>query len=97
VPDLLVVKLDAPLIPERRARIGERLLPSAVLELTPGFVSQLVARCWSFTGGAVCLVGGPNTDRTTEDILKGCEASGLRLCRMWLRGDGHERTIEWKF
>jgi hypothetical protein len=96
-PDLLVVQLDAPLLPQQRARIGERLLPSAVLEMTPGFVSQLVARCWSFTGGAVCLVGRPDTHSTTEEMLKGCEASGLRLFRMWLRGDDDERTIEWEF
>jgi hypothetical protein len=96
-PDLLVVNMDAPLMPEQRARIGGRLLPSAVLEMTPGFVSQLVARCWSFMGGAVCLVGAPDTNSTTVEILRGCEASGLRLCRMGLRGDGDERTIEWEF
>jgi hypothetical protein len=95
-PDLLVVQLDAPLMPQQRARIGDRLLPSAVLEMTPGFVSQLVARCWSFTGGAVCMVGGPDTHSTAEETLKGCEASGLRLSRMWLRGDRDERTIEWE-
>ena len=47
-PDLLVVTLDAPLHPA--ARRGTRILPSSVLEMTPGFTAQLVARAWGFRG-----------------------------------------------
>jgi hypothetical protein len=95
-PDLLVVKLDAPLTPSARSIIGGRILPSAVLELTPGFVSQLVARCWSLESGAVCLVGGPDTDAGTRELIRGCERSGLSVSVMWLRGGGDDRTIEWE-
>jgi hypothetical protein len=91
-PDILVVRMDEPLLPEERAGIGGRLLPSAVLELTPGFVPQLVARCWGFDGGALCLVGG---DGAASEMLGACEESGLVVGRMNLRGGGDDRTVEW--
>jgi hypothetical protein len=58
LPDAIVVRLDAPLVPPDDARIGARLLPSVVLEITPGFIAQLVASVWGFCGPAVTLVGG---------------------------------------
>ncbi|MDQ3335240.1 MAG: hypothetical protein M4D80_08760 [Myxococcota bacterium] len=58
LPDAIVVRLDAPLAPPEDARIGTRLLPSVVLEITPGFLSQLVSSVWGFCGPAVTLVGG---------------------------------------
>ena len=57
-PNVLIVRLDAPLVPSADAQIGGRLLPSVVLEITPGFVAQLVARTWGYCGPALCLVGG---------------------------------------
>jgi hypothetical protein len=57
-PTSLIVHLDAPLMPPDDARIGERLLPSVVLEMTPGFVAQLIARAWGYRGPAITLVGG---------------------------------------
>lgn len=57
-PGALIVRLDTPLVPPADASIGGRLLPSVALEITPGFVAQLVARVWGYGGPALCLVGG---------------------------------------
>ncbi|MFY9825796.1 MAG: hypothetical protein WAM82_30785, partial [Thermoanaerobaculia bacterium] len=57
-PDLLVVRLGEPLMPPQRAVIGGRLLPSAVLEITPGRAALEVARGWGYRGPTLCLVGG---------------------------------------
>ena len=95
-PDLLVVRMDEPLLPEERAGIGGRLLPSAVLELTPGFVPQLIARCWGFAGGALCLVGGDDDGGGgTSELIGACEESGLTVGRVNLLGGGDERAVEW--
>jgi hypothetical protein len=94
-PDILVVRMDEPLLPGERASIGGRLLPSAVLELTPGFVSQLIARLWGFTGGALCLVGDAEADRTTTAMIQACEENNLTVSRINLCGGMDERAIEW--
>ncbi|HYP53974.1 MAG TPA: hypothetical protein VEQ42_10570 [Pyrinomonadaceae bacterium] len=94
-PDLLVVRMDEPLTPPERAGIGGRLLPSAVLEMTPGFVPQLVARRWGFDGGAMCLVGGRETDEAADEIVESFAESGLVVSRLSLRGGACERRIEW--
>ena len=94
-PDVLLVRMDEPLLPHERASIGGRLLPSAVLEMTPGFVSQLIARCWGFTGGAFCLVGDAETDESTARMVEACRKTGLTVCRINLRGGVDERAIEW--
>jgi hypothetical protein len=57
-PAAVVVCLDRPLVPPTDARVGGRLLPSVVLEITPGFIGQLVARSWGYRGPVVTLVGG---------------------------------------
>lgn len=57
-PGALIVRLDEPLVPPSDASIGGRLLPSVALEITPGFIAQLVARAWGYGGPALCLVGG---------------------------------------
>ena len=44
-------------MPPPRAVLGGRLLPSAVLEMTPGRVAMLVAQMWGYTGPTLCLVG----------------------------------------
>jgi hypothetical protein len=87
--------MDEPLIPDERASIGGRLLPSAVLELTPGFVPQLIARCWGFTGGALCLVGDGGADKAAKEMLRAVEQCGLAVSRINLRGGVDERAIEW--
>ncbi|MBD0326174.1 MAG: hypothetical protein ICV68_07080, partial [Pyrinomonadaceae bacterium] len=94
-PDILVVRMDEPLIPDERASIGGRLLPSAVLELTPGFVSQLIARSWGFTGGALCLVSSDEADRGRLEMIEACEENNLTVSCINLRGGVDERAIEW--
>jgi hypothetical protein len=61
-PELLLVHLAAPLVPPSDARIGGRLLPSSILEMTPGFAAQLIARAWGFRGPAIATVGGANVE-----------------------------------
>lgn len=92
-PDVLIVRLERPLSPPATAFIGERLLPSAVLEITPGFASQLVARCWGFTGPALCLAGDINTD--PYGLKNAFHESGLNVFQLNLRGTGDDRAIEW--
>jgi len=92
-PDVLIVRLDRPLSPPAEAVIGGRLLPSAVLELTPGFASQLVARCWGFDGAALCLVGGDGAD--AFGLKAACAYSGLKLAHVNISGSGDNRAIEW--
>ncbi|HUQ72329.1 MAG TPA: hypothetical protein VM165_22575 [Planctomycetaceae bacterium] len=78
-PDALLIRLDAPLLPPERALIGGRLLPTAVYEVTPGFVAQLTARCWGLTGGAMTLVGSEATWATSTTWIEACRQSGVRL------------------
>ena len=85
-PDLLILRMDKPLAPPPSAIIGGRLLPSAVLEITPGFASQLIARCWGFSGPALCLVGDVDTHLTN---------TFQNAFRVNLRGTGDKRAIEW--
>ena len=92
-PDVLILRLEKPLSPPPAAFIGERLLPSAVLEITPGFASQLVARCWGFTGAALCLVGDVDTD--VYGLKNAFRESGLNVFQVNLRGSGDNRAIEW--
>lgn len=94
-PDVLMVHLEAPLAPPPQASIGGRLLPSAVLEMTPGFVSQLIARCWGFTGPALCLVGRESAADTTSDLGAACNKLGLDTAHIHLHGTGDKREIEW--
>jgi hypothetical protein len=92
-PDVLILRLEKPLAPPASAFIGERLLPSAVLEITPGFASQLIARCWGFTGAALCLVG--DVDRDVYGLKNAFRESGLNVFQVNLRGSGDNRAIEW--
>ena len=94
-PDLIIVQMEEPLTPPERAWVGGRLLPSAVVEMTPGFVPQLVARRWGFEGGALCLVGG-EADKVAEEIVAAFAESGLTVSRLNLRGGEGERGIEWR-
>jgi len=92
-PDVLILRLERPLGPASSAIIGRRLLPSAVLEITPGFASQLIARCWGYTGPALCLVGNVDVDPNgLRNVL--CE-SGADVFQVNLRGSGDNRAIEW--
>jgi hypothetical protein len=86
-PDLVVVTLDAPLQPAGRR--GDRILPSSVLEMTPGFTAQLIARVWGFRGPALCLVGGD-----PEPLLATCRSSHDRVFHVAIRGM-EARDVEW--
>jgi hypothetical protein len=86
-PDLLIATLEAPLPPA--ARIGQRILPTSVLEMTPGFVPQLVARAWGHRGPAICVVGGD-----PGPMLAACRAAHERVYRIAIRGMD-ERDVEW--
>jgi len=92
-PDVLILRLEKPFAPPPSAVIGGRLLPSAVLEITPGFASQLIARCWGYTGPALCLVGNVDTDR--YGLTNALRESGQNVFQVNLRGSGDNRAIEW--
>jgi hypothetical protein len=92
-PDVLLIRLEQPLVPPERAVIGGRLLPSAALELTPGFIPQLVARCWGYDGPAMCLVGDEDSDDC--GFRKACEQTSHSVFQINLRGTGEKREIEW--
>ena len=92
-PDVLILRMEKPLAPPAPAIIGGRLLPSAVLEITPGFASQLVARCWGFSGPALCLVG--DVDQDLYGFKNALAESGLNVFQVNLRGSGDNRVIEW--
>jgi hypothetical protein len=94
-PDLLVVRLERPIAPPRGAQIGGRLLPSAILEITPGFIPQLIARCWGFTGAAICLVGDDSTKAGAGQLLQACRKSGLVVCSVEICGSGEGRHVDW--
>ncbi|HEU4934291.1 MAG TPA: hypothetical protein VFT48_19535, partial [Pyrinomonadaceae bacterium] len=88
-PHVLLLRMDNPLAPPPSAIITGRLLPSAVLEITPGFASQLIARCWGFSGPALCLVGDVDSDPY------GLTNAFPNVFQVNLRGTGDKRAIEW--
>ena len=89
-PDLVIVTLDAPLAPPDDAWVGKRLLPSSVLELTPGFVTQLIVRTWGFAGPALTLVGGD-----PANSLAACRRTHDRVFHVAIRGMDDHRDVEW--
>jgi hypothetical protein len=94
-PSLLLVRLEAPLVPPADAMIGDRLLPSSIVEMTPGFVAQLVTRSWGFPGPAICLVAPREADANVEEIVTACREAGDVVHRVDVRGQGGERDVDW--
>ncbi len=94
-PDVLLVRMQEPLAPPTEARIGKRLLPSAVLEMTPGFVSQLIARCWGFAGPTLCVVGNSKARDSAWDLGAALRDLSLVMTQVELRGTGDTREIAW--
>jgi len=89
-PELLAVHLAEPLTPPERAVLGGRLLPSAVLEITPGFTALLVARAWGYAGPALCLVGG----REPPSLLLPTPSGGnVIYISSEIRPEGHH--VDW--
>jgi hypothetical protein len=89
-PGALLIRIDAPLVPAHDTRAGHRLLPSTILEMTPGFVAQLVARIWRYSGPAVCLVGG--TEVAWQSTLAACNAVHGPIAALAVRGG----DLEWQ-
>jgi hypothetical protein len=89
-PDLLVVCLAEPLTPPPRAVVGGRLLPSAVLEITPGRAALQVAQGWGYRGPALCLVGAD----LHPSLLATLAASGRRIRVVYIH-PGYEH-VEWR-
>ncbi len=94
-PDLLLVHLEAPLVPPHDARLADRLFPTSILEMTPGFVAQLVAQTWGFAGSAVCLVGSERARPEVAEIVRACQAAGEVVYRVDVRGQGEDRHVDW--
>jgi hypothetical protein len=94
-PDMLLVRLDAPLAPPPEAMISGRLLPSSVLEITPGLMTQIIARCWGFAGAALCQVGKIDDDGRSTDFQAACKLLGLAVAQIDILGTGDEREIAW--
>jgi hypothetical protein len=89
-PGALLVRLAEPLVPPDDARIGTRILPSVVLEMTPGFLAQLVARAWGYGGPALCFVGG--SDTAWERTLVTCRLVHGEVAVLTVNG----RDFEWR-
>jgi hypothetical protein len=94
-PDVLVVHLEEPLAPPPEATIGGRLLPSAVLEMTPGFAPQLITRCWGFSGPTLCLVGKISTSDYSRKLAAAFKYSDLVMAQVDLPATGEKREIVW--
>jgi hypothetical protein len=93
-PNLLLVRVEAPLVPSPRGSLGNRLLPHAVLAIAPGFLPSLIARLWGYHGPALCLVGG-NGDESREGFSRVDRTRGGTVAEVRLRGTGYERDVEW--
>ncbi len=88
-PEALLVRLEHPLLPPQRARFGDRLLPSAVLEMTPGHIALRIAREWGFSGPAMCIVGDVDAPLPLHI------AASRRFCVVSVRGSGEQRDVRW--
>jgi len=86
-PDLVIVTIEAPLPPSGWS--GRRILPTSVLEMTPGQLPQLIARAWGYPGPALCLVGGD-----PAPLVRMCRLTHDRVYRVAIHGM-EERDVEW--
>ena len=94
-PEVLLVRLEAPLLPPPAGMLGDRLLPHAVLEITPASIPRLIARLWGYSGPALCLVGDGSTEPSADAIIAACRAGGGTVAQIRVRGTGYERTVDW--
>ncbi len=93
-PAALVCVLEHPLQPPERAFRGTRLLPSAVLEITPGYLAVAIARAWGYTGPALALVA----DGAVDEARAWIDALAVRdgaIAVLYVRGDGEQRELAW--
>ena len=91
-PDVLLVLLEAPLVPPASGLVGNRLLPHAVLEITPASIPRVIAHRWGYDGPALCLVGDGAGARA---IVEACRAGGGTVAQVRIGGVGSERSVEW--
>lgn len=94
-PHILLVRLEAPLVPPASGVLGDRLLPHTVLEITPAAIPRVIARAWGYEGPALCLVGNGNTGPVTETIVAACRAAGATVAQMRVGGTGVDRAVDW--
>jgi len=96
-PATLFVRLEAPLVPAPAGSLGNRLLPHAVLEITPGSIPRAVARRWGYAGPALCLVGEGKHDaeEAGDALVRACQAAGRTVAQVRIRGTGYDREVEW--
>lgn len=94
-PDILLVRLGVPLVPPASGLVGDRLLPHAVLEITPAAIPRIIARRWGYNGPALCLVGDDRTESVTETIVAACRAAGETVAQIRIGGTGSDRTVDW--
>jgi len=94
-PDILLVRLGAPLVPPSSGVLGDRLLPHAVLEITPASIPRVISRQWGYSGPALCLVGDDRTEAMTETIVAACRAAGGKVAQIRIGGTGLDRTVDW--
>ena len=96
-PDMFFVRLEAPLVPAPAGSLGDRLLPHAVVEITPGAIPRAVARRWGYGGPTLCLVGEAEQDSegAGDALARACRAAGRTVAQLRIRGTGYERELEW--
>ncbi len=92
--DLIIVFLEEPLTPPSRLFIGSKLLPSAVLEITPSYIPQLLAACWGYDGAAICVVGG-QSPATLKYFRKLFTGINLSVNFVSIKSKEEDREIEW--
>lgn len=92
-PDVLLVLLEAPLVPPPSGILGNRLLPHTVLEITPASIPRVIAHRWGYDGPALSLVG--NGSAAATGIVEACRAGGRTVAQVRIGGLGSERSVEW--
>lgn len=92
-PDVLLVLLEAPLVPPASGLVGNRLLPHAVLEITPASIPRVIAHTWGYDGPALCLVGDGIAGAPA--IVEACRAGGGSVAQVRIGGISSERSVEW--
>jgi len=55
-PKLLIVIMEHPILPEKRFVMNGKLLPGAILEITPSFVPQLISSAWGYVGPSMAIL-----------------------------------------
>jgi hypothetical protein len=93
-PSVLLVRLEAPLVPPSDAAIGGRLLPSSILEMTPGFVAQLVPGR-GVSRSCDLLVAPREAEADVQSIVAAVPRAGEIVRRVDVHGRGGERDVDW--